>query len=526
MFRLIVEKGEPAGAVYELKPGEATLGRSRAATFRLASSDVSGHHARIRVEGGAARLENMSQFGTRLNGQPVSAPVELAAGQKIEIGKATVLRVEGAPDAAPAADPEAATGEGAAGGTRAVAASASEALAGATRAEAIPEETRAAAAHADELSELTSALSRPAPGEAEEGATEGATRAMQTRAATPEEIEHLKVLEQKRIRRRTTIGLSVAIPLVLLAIVFRPRTPPPENEIEWTLDANGDFVDAFEAAPGGGRKDGGYDVLYPGNNTFKKKVAEGGWVLEGRIARKLDVPMRVILQETQETRFAGMTRAEFVQDWIQQASVSGGRWNFDKPAPTVSFFGRKNGIPFTRVTYLRDGDGSWFGVASVVRHGIRRIVVRAEVPASERVRAEKMLSDKLLKPSEDFEYAYWESGPTRAKIAEDEALPQARADIERMAPATWVAINGQLSALLAQAVLAGHKETEAEALRLLVKLRERQALWFNSQKLAFNAAISQNSLQKAAKTAEFTKAVFSDMEDQRYFDVRKWNQEP
>ena len=513
MFRITVEKGDPAGAVYELKPGESMLGRSRSAAVHLASADVSGHHARIRVENGEARIENLSQFGTRIDGKPVAGAVALAAGQRIEIGKVTVLRVDPLPGAPAPADPEAATGEGLAP---------TRAAASATRAFADPEATRAA----DDLSELTSPLSRSAPGEAEEGATEGMTRAMQTRAATPEEIEHLKAVEQKRVRRRTTIGLSIAVPVVLLAVIFRPRTPPPETEIEWSKDARGEFVDAFEPAPSGGFKDGGYDVMYPGNKTFKKKAIEGGWAMEGLIARKLDVPMRVMLQETQEARFATMSRAEFVQDWIQQVSASGGRWSFDKPSPTTLFFGRKNGVPFTRVTYLRDGDGSWFGVASVVRHGVRRIVTRAEVPANERVRAERILSDKLLKVSEEFEYACWEGGPSLAKVPEAEGLAQAQADIERMAPATWVAINGLLNGLLAQAAQDGHKQVEEEALRLLAKLRERQALWFNSQKLAFNAAVSQNNLPKATKTAEFTKAVFSDINDQRYFDVRKWSASP
>jgi len=72
----------------------------------------------------------------------------------------------------------------------------------------------------------------------------------------------------------------------------------------------------------------------------------------------------------------------------------------------------------------------------------------------------------------------------------------------------------------------GHSETEAEALRLLVKLRERQSLWFNSQKLAFTAAQMQSNMHKAEKVAEFTKAVFSDVDDQRYFDVRRWRLEP
>ena len=521
MLRLTVERGEPAGAACELKPGETTLGRSRSATFRLLASDVSGLHAVVKVAGGAARLENLSQFGTRVDDQPVVGAVALIPGQRIAIGKVTVLRV----DEAGGADAEAPTGGGHEPATRAADAALTVAAA--------PAPTRAApsASHAtaetladDAFSELTRSMCGVTGqgGEAEEGAT----RAMQTRAATPEEIEHLQELERKRVRRRMTVGLSVAIPLVVLALIFRPRRPPPEVEIEWPKDAAGSYLDQFEPAPSGGYKEGGFDVCYPGNGTFKRKAIEGGMMLDGFIGRSMDVPMRVVVQEEREVRFAGLSRAAAVEDWMQQVADSGGRWNFDRPSPTPAFFGRKNGIPYTRVTYLRDGDGTWFGVASVVLYGDRRLVARTEVPATERMRAEKMMSVKLIRPADAFEFAYWEGVPGAASLDESAMLRQIRGDLERIAPATWAALESLLQSLLTQAVQAGHREVETEALALLVKLRERQALWFNSQKLAFDAAMMQNNWKKAEKVAEFTKAVYSRVEDQRYFDVRKWKAGP
>ncbi|MDX9792444.1 MAG: FHA domain-containing protein [Kiritimatiellia bacterium] len=532
MLRLTVESGEPAGAACDLKPGETTLGRSRSATFRLLASDVSGLHAVVKVAGGVARLENLSQFGTRVDDQPVAGAVALIPGQRIAIGKMTVLRV----DEAGGADAEAPTGGGHEPATRAAdALTAAAAPAPAPTRGAAPAGTRPAAVAAsarataetladDAFSELTRSMGGVTGqgGESEEGAT----RAMQTRAATPEEIEHLQELERKRVRRRLTVGLSVAIPLVMLALIFRPRRPPPEVEIEWPKDAAGSYLDQFEPAPSGGYKEDGFDVCFPGNGTFKRKVIEGGMVLEGFIGRSLDVPMRVVVQEEREVRFAGLSRAAAVEDWMQQAADSGGRWNFDRPSPTPAFFGRKNGIPYTRVTYLRDGDGTWFGVASVVLYGDRRLVARTEVPAAERMRAEKMMSVKLIRPSDAFEFAYWEGVPGTASLDESAMLRQIRADLERIAPATWAALESLLQTLLTQAVQAGHREVETEALALLVKLRERQALWFNSQKLAFDAAMMQNNWKKAEKVAEFTKAVYSRVEDQRYFDVRKWKAGP
>ena len=518
MFRLTVEKGEPKGAVFELKPGENTLGRSRASGVHLQSPDVSGLHARIQIAGGVASLENLSQFGTRVNGRPVTGEVSLSTGQRIEVGKTTVLVFELDGKAKPQTDREARTGEAgitsaAPGGvTRTLAASATRPpfTLGATRADAGG-------------SEMTGALSRSdITRGASESDEEGVTHAMQTRAAAPEEIELLRTNEQKRVRRRMLIGVAITIFALILVFIFRPRTPPPETEIDWAQDAKGEYLDAFEPALSGGLKEGGYDLMYPGNKTFKKSAAAGGFVLDGWIGRKLDVPMRVILQEENETRLASMGRTEMVDDWIRQMSGSGGRWNFDKPSPAVAFLGKRNGVPSTRVSYLRDGDGSWFGTASIVRYGCRRIVARAEVPAAERVRAENMLSTKLIRVSDEFENAHWEYNPAAATFSEEEVLTQVRKDLERMAPATWDALKGLLTGLLTKAVLAGHKETETEAIRLLVKLRERQALWFNSQQLAFDAALMQGNRSKAAKIAEFTKAVFSNVEDQRYFAVRKW----
>lgn len=504
MFRLTVEKGESAGAKFDLSPGENTLGRSRSANVHLLSPDVSGLHARIVIADGVARLENLSQFGTSLDGKPVSGLVILSAGQRVEVGKATVLVFEQDAPVAPSGtrpspnSEEAKTADG----------------------------LTATAAGGVADSDLTNAFSRS---DATRGASfsdeEGATRAMQTRAATPEEIDLLRTNEQKRGRRNLLIGLAVAVPVLVLFLVFRPRTPPPETEIEWAKDAKGEYLDAFEPAMSGGFKDGGYDVMYPGNKTFKKSVVAGGMVLEGRIGRKLDVPMRVVLQEENEAGLAALERTAMVEGWIRQVSASGGRWNFDRPSPVVAFLGKKNGVPYTRVTYLRDGDGSWFGMACVVRHGCRRISVRAEVPADERGRAENLLSTKLLRVSAEFEASHWEYNPVAATQPEAETLVQVRKDLERMAPATWNALEGVLTALLTKAVQTGHKETETEAVRLLVKLREREALWFNSQQLAFDAAQMQGNPSKAAKIAEFTKAVFSNVEDQRYFTVRKWKVE-
>ncbi|MEI6516699.1 MAG: FHA domain-containing protein [bacterium] len=540
---LTMEKGEPAGAVFTLTPGETILGRSSSAAVRLGSPDISGLHAKITVTGTTAVLENLSRFGTQLNGEDVAGRVTLSKGQRIGVGKATVLIFQQVEErgatlaqATLAASPET-RGTVAGKGTIAAAPPFPPAVPAASLHEAatgkgIPPPQLPRIAPADDK---TRAMPSGGAHEAEpmsrpdwttEVGAEGETRAMQTRAVSPEEIEFLKVAEHKKVRQRMTLGLAIAIPLLLLVIIFRPRTPPPEKEFEWPKNAAGDYLDAFEPSPSGGFKDGGFNISYPGTEGASKKSIPGGVAVSCKIGRDLDIPMQVILQEELDRKFANMTRAAMVEDWMQQMAASGGRWNFDKPSLGVAFLGKENGIPTVRITYQRDGDGSWFGVATLMRHGIRRIAIRAEAPSVERVRAERILSAKFMSPSIDFCRSYWEPVQDLPKIEEADILRRVRQELDRVAPATWGETDSLLAGLLTKVAREGNADVETQALQLLARLREREALWFNSQQLAFDAAVMQGSPKRAKKIAEFTKGIFSNEEDQRYNTVRKWKTEP
>lgn len=529
---VIVEKGDPRGAVFVLKPGENLVGRSSAAGVRLASPDISGQHAKITVSGATAVIENLSRFGTRVDEVDVSGRVALVSGQRILLGKATVLLFQG--EAAP--QPEAATGAGLPETRGTVAAKATvapmrplEPVQAVATGQGTPA-PKAAVPDDDRTRAMPSKggeaepLSRP-DWTTEAGAS-GETRAMQTRAASPEEIDFLRVQEQKKVRRRVTLGLAVAIPLLILVILFRPRTPPPEKEFEWPRNEAGEYLDGFEPSPSGGLKDGGFDLCFPAAPGFRKKAIAGGVAIDCRVGRDLDVPVKILLQEELDKRYAAMSRMGMVEDWMRQMAASGGRWNFDKPSPAVVFMGKENGIPGIRVTYQRDGEGTWFGIATVVRYGIRRIAIRAEAPATERVRAERLLSAQFFRPSIDFLRAYWEPVQDVPAGVEADLLRQVRQELDRVAPATWGETEVLLAGLLTRAALEGKPEIETEALGLLARLREREALWFNSQQLAFDAASLQGNLARARKIAEFSKGIFANPEDQRYYTVRKWNTEP
>jgi DNA-binding winged helix-turn-helix (wHTH) protein len=86
-YRLLFEDRE-----ITLRPGENVLGRVDEGVLWIDSPSVSRRHARIRVEGGQATLEDLgSKNGTFWRGERVSSPVVLADGDEIRLGKVPLI---------------------------------------------------------------------------------------------------------------------------------------------------------------------------------------------------------------------------------------------------------------------------------------------------------------------------------------------------------------------------------------------------------------------------------------------------
>jgi hypothetical protein len=101
---LVIQQGAGAGGEHPLD-GELILGREEgSADLVISDPGVSRRHARVHSEGGGVLVEDLgSSNGTFVNGERISGPVELAAGDEIQVGD-TVLGIEGA-DAATALMP-------------------------------------------------------------------------------------------------------------------------------------------------------------------------------------------------------------------------------------------------------------------------------------------------------------------------------------------------------------------------------------------------------------------------------------
>jgi DNA-binding winged helix-turn-helix (wHTH) protein len=78
--------------VLSLTAGDNLLGRDVEAAVCLDVAGVSRRHARIRIEGPRATLEDLaSKNGTLVNGEPVSGPRDLRDGDAIRLGSAQLL---------------------------------------------------------------------------------------------------------------------------------------------------------------------------------------------------------------------------------------------------------------------------------------------------------------------------------------------------------------------------------------------------------------------------------------------------
>lgn len=90
---LTVLTGTMSGQLYKLQRGTTLLGRGSNTEVRIADDGVSRHHARLRVETDRIYLEDLdSRNGTFVNGAKIDGAHELANGDKIQIGRTTVLR--------------------------------------------------------------------------------------------------------------------------------------------------------------------------------------------------------------------------------------------------------------------------------------------------------------------------------------------------------------------------------------------------------------------------------------------------
>jgi two-component system cell cycle response regulator len=90
---LTVLTGGMSGQLFKVTKGVAVIGRATNAEVKVEDDGISRTHARIRSETGRAWIEDMgSRNGTFVNGSKIDIATELKEGDKIQVGRGTVLR--------------------------------------------------------------------------------------------------------------------------------------------------------------------------------------------------------------------------------------------------------------------------------------------------------------------------------------------------------------------------------------------------------------------------------------------------
>ena len=90
---LTVITGAAAGQMFKLTKGDAVIGRSPTAAIRVVDDGVSRNHARIRHDSNGLFVDDMeSRNGTFVNGAKIASTTVLREGDKIQVGRNTVLR--------------------------------------------------------------------------------------------------------------------------------------------------------------------------------------------------------------------------------------------------------------------------------------------------------------------------------------------------------------------------------------------------------------------------------------------------
>ncbi len=89
---LIVLAGSGVGEMHKLG-GESVLGRGREAQLRFLDDGISRMHCRVYRDGDRLVVEDCgSRNGTFCNGESIAGPHELRDGDKIQIGRTTILK--------------------------------------------------------------------------------------------------------------------------------------------------------------------------------------------------------------------------------------------------------------------------------------------------------------------------------------------------------------------------------------------------------------------------------------------------
>ena len=513
-FQIKFIAGECIGECYIIDKNQAlSIGRSHSNNVCLKSPDISGRHCIVRA-GSASNitLEILSSRVSKHNDRllNIGDVAEIAVGDRIQMGNDTVFVLEYADlKTVIAADDDDKTvlpelNAENSDAERTVADNITAVNASETKnAEAVPSAAQTV---------LYSDDSENDDGESFE------TVAFQTRIASDEELDEIKKsFKRQHFKKVVMIALPILLFLAGAITVYLHLKPETEEFLTWPTDEKGTMLEEFKVvAPY-------LAVCYPAVDGAEVQSKGNTVTLVTRIGKLQDVPLYIQATTENDLKTLKVEHNRAFDMWCEKMKEKDPSISFG--ADKVMYFLNRSyggGVPMSFVSYTRrKGSDDFWGYALFIRNAQNIHTIFLEVPFADRWRAKKFLPYQL--PGMVI-YAvrrtaeHWEGNESfRADSSVKDDLEEAEEFMKREAPVYWGRIFYLIRSALIKATVSNNADDIAAAKKLLVKLREQQSSWYNTQKLAYqyaerngdkNAMNSIQTMCESVFSAEFQSADF------------------
>ena len=526
-YQICFIAGSEAGKNYPLVPNQAlSIGRSHSNNVCVKEPDVSGRHVILRPGNGTnISLEVLSSRVTKYNGANVSLGtiLDLSVNDVVQMGEEVSFRLEAlasddeqqtigdigkttiSDNSATALNIQEGMTAATLAGSRQNAASTASTLAGSQQNASTTSFSKTLATQASTYGRTESGMAQ-----AEDFEVSNETIAFQTRAASEEELENIKnAYQAKHNRKVMTIALPIFIFFCLAIFVYFFMKPRSEEFLSWPVDGNGEFLNEYtKVAP--------YLALVSPSIPGAVVNEDGGKVeIETRIGKLRDVPFFMYSSVTKNPKTLTMGHTEAFAQWMQELR---------NKEPLISFEGGQKmfflcanngaGVPVSYIVYTRRVENDdLFGCLYFLRNGENVHSIMAEVPLSERYRSSRFFSTyfkKLILYAGRVAIEHWEGTSLyRHESTAAQDLEDARRFMDREAPVYWGRIFYLTRSALIKATLAKDQSCLKEAKELLVKLRQNQTVWYNTQKLAYQYALQKQDRNSMNSIQAMCESVFS-----------------
>ena len=513
-FQIKFTSGERNGETFPLTPEQVvSIGRSHSNTIRISTLDVSGRHISLRIgRGGNVSAEVLSSRITKHNGKDVNIGdmLEISEGDTIQMGDESAFVIE------KFNDDDMKTGTSDEEKTTPPAPSPSDD----ENSRTVPQQ------QSDIPQELMDKTVPAVADEDDDSAGDGdKTIAVKTRVASDDELENIK--KAYRVKHRKKIFL-IAFPVILffaLAVfLYFYLKPEAEEFVSWPTDKQGEFLNDFkQVAPY-------LAVVYPKVPGNTVKTDDNVTEINTRIGKQLDVRLHILISNFKDPATLQLDHPDAFDSWMEKMRDKEPTLNFGGDR-TLIFLNqtRGSGVPLSCISYTRRvGNDDFWGYALFIRNADNIHTFMIEVPAGERWRSEPFIRSQAtimaiyaVRRTEE----HWEGTSSYRKntdVATD--LREAANFMKRKAPVYWGRIFYLIRSALIKSTITGDKGHVSEAQKMLLKLRNQQTDWYNTQKLAYQYAVrnedklTMNSIQATAESVFSSEFQYSDA---RYEKIKR-----